>query len=103
MLGVRWNNSADQLAMDLKEIASTAALLNPTKRAIVSLVGRFYNPLGLLSPVVIQFKILLQEMCGMKMGPTTEWRIIAEVAPVGLQFTGEADVCNPPILLGWYH
>ena len=68
VLGVRWNNSADQLVMDLKEIASTAALLDPTKRAIVSLVGRFYDPLGLLSSIVIQFKIFLREMCGMKMG-----------------------------------
>ena len=65
---MQWNNSADQLVMDLEEIASTAALLDPTKRAIVSLVGRFYDPLGLLSSIVIQFKIFLQEMCGMKMG-----------------------------------
>ena len=60
VLGVRWNNSADQLVMDLEEIASTAALLDPSKRAIVSLVGRFYDQLGLLSPVVLQFKIFLQ-------------------------------------------
>ena len=68
VLGVRWNNSADQLVMDLEEIASAAAVLDPTNRAIVSLVGRFYDLLGLLSPIVIQFKVFLQEMCGMKMG-----------------------------------
>lgn len=67
VLGVRWNNSADQLVMDLEEIASAATVLEPTKRAIVSLVGRFYDPLGLLSPIVIQFKVFLQEMCAMKM------------------------------------
>ena len=43
-------------------IASTAAELEPTKRAIMSLVGKFYDPLGFLSPVVICFKVFLQEL-----------------------------------------
>ena len=38
------------------------AELEPTKRAIVSLVGKFYDPLGFLSPVVINFKVFLQEL-----------------------------------------
>ena len=53
MLRVRWNPATDQLVMDLEELASAATALEPTKRAIVSLVGRFYDPLGLLSPIVI--------------------------------------------------
>ena len=67
VLGVRWNNGTDELVMDFEEIASAAVVLEPTKRAIVSLVGRFYDPLALLSPIVIQFKVFLQEMCGLKM------------------------------------
>lgn len=67
VLGVRLNNATDQLVMDLEVIASTAAVLEPTKRAIVSLVGRFYDLLGLLSLIVIQYKVFLQEMCAMKM------------------------------------
>ena len=64
---MRWNNVTDQLVMDLEEIASAAVVLEPTKRAIVSLMGRFYDPPGLFSSIVIQFKLFLQEMCGMKM------------------------------------
>ena len=41
----------------------------PTNRNIISLVGRFYDPLGLLAPVVIQFKIFFQELCEAKL----EW------------------------------
>ena len=33
------------------------------KQNIVSIVGRFYNPLGFPSPIVIRFKILFQELC----------------------------------------
>ena len=66
VLGVRWNNLADQLVIDLDEISSNAAVLDPTKRAIVSLVGKFYGPLGFLTPIVIKFKVFLQELCGMK-------------------------------------
>lgn len=35
----------------------------PTKRKIVSLVGRFYDPLGLIQPVIVMFKIFIQELC----------------------------------------
>ena len=63
VLGIWWDITTDQLNMSLEDIASAASELEPTRRAIVSLVGRFYDPLGLLSPVVIQFKIFLQVMC----------------------------------------
>ena len=46
--------------MDLKEIAFAAAVLECTKRAIVSLVGRFYDPLGLLSLIIIRYKVFFQ-------------------------------------------
>ena len=63
---MRWNMSADQLLIGFEEIASAARALTPTKRSIVSLVGRFYDPIGYLAPVVIQFKIFLQELCRAK-------------------------------------
>ena len=52
VLGVRWSIATDQLVMSLEDIAALAVELEPTKRAIVSLVGRIYDPLGLLSPIV---------------------------------------------------
>ena len=48
VLGVCWNLSSDQLLVSLEEIVSDASSLQPpTKRAIVSLIGRIYDPLGL--------------------------------------------------------
>lgn len=49
--------------MSLEEIAAAAVNLGPTKRSIVSLVGKIYDPLGLLSPIVVRFKMFLQELC----------------------------------------
>ena len=67
ILGIRWNVSADHFVIDVSNIACLARELEPTKRHIVSVVGRFYDPLGFMSPVVIQFKILFQELCRSKL------------------------------------
>ena len=63
ILGVCWNVDDDQLRFGFTDIAHQARQLEPTKRNIVSIVGRFYDPLGFLSPIVIRFKILFQELC----------------------------------------
>ena len=59
MLGVRWNVSPDQIVVNLDEIVSTAQVLEPTKRNVVKI----------FAPVVIRFKIFLQELCEAKL----EW------------------------------
>ena len=35
---------------------------------IISVVGKIFDPLGFLSPVVIRFKIFFQELCEAKLG-----------------------------------
>ena len=62
VLGVCWDTTTDRLLINLEEIASIAKALTPTKRSIVSLAGRFYDPIGYLAPVVVQFKIFLREL-----------------------------------------
>ena len=52
----------------IDEIARLARSLEPTKRN-VSLVGKFDDPLGILAPVVVRFKMFLQTMCEAKL----EW------------------------------
>ena len=59
VLSIRWDVSSDQFVMSLEDIVSEATELVTMKRAIVSPVGKFYNPLGLLSQFVVQFKIFL--------------------------------------------
>ena len=53
----------DELILDFREIISAASMLEPTKRHIVSIVGKFYDPLGLVTPLIFRFKILVQDLC----------------------------------------
>ena len=66
VLGVPWNSESDQLIFDVTDLARLARDLHPTKRNLVSLIGKFYDPLGFLSPVIIRFKILFQKLCQCK-------------------------------------
>lgn len=66
ILGVRWEPNSDQLILDVAELAQLAGTLEPTKRNVVSTIGRFYDPLGFLSPLIIKFKVLFQKLCESK-------------------------------------
>ena len=47
-------NPADTVNLEL--------VVSLTKQSVVSAVSQFYDPLGILSPVIIMFKIFLQEL-----------------------------------------
>lgn len=68
VLGVQWNVALDQVVFSLDTLLEDCVVVNPTKRVVISLIGRIYDPLGFLSPVTIRFKILMQELCRSKLG-----------------------------------
>ena len=43
-LGVSWNVGHDNLIFDFREGATVADELHPTKRNVISVIGRFYGP-----------------------------------------------------------
>ena len=63
VLGVRWNVSTDCLDFSVQELAAVAEEVVPTKRKVMSIVGKFYDPLGFISPVVIKFKVFFKTLC----------------------------------------
>ena len=63
ILGLCWDTLSDCFVFDLSKLAEFAVHLEPTKRNVVSMVGRFYDPIGVLSPIVVSFKVLIQEIC----------------------------------------
>ena len=63
ILGVRWNPQTDCLVFSVSDIARAAEFMKPTKRNVVCVVGRFYDPIGFLAPVILRFKLLFQRLC----------------------------------------
>ena len=63
VLGIQWNPVEDMFILDLSQLCEQSIELEPTKRGVVGIVSRIYDPIGILSPVIIQFKIMFQELC----------------------------------------
>jgi hypothetical protein len=59
VLGMRWNATTDELMFAGKHIPYTDIC---TKREILQQTSRIYDPLGIIGPVTIRAKILLQEI-----------------------------------------
>ena len=68
ILGVAWDPMQDVLVFDLKEVARHIVSLQPTKRNVVGMTARFFDPLGVLSPVTVRFKMFFQTLCEEKIG-----------------------------------
>ena len=81
VLGINWDVFNDQLLFDIGDVAQQMKEARPTKRNAVSLVTRFYDPLGIISPITVRFKQLFQKLCEKKLdwdenltgGLLTEW------------------------------
>ena len=65
---MNWNVSSDQIVFSLDELAEQARRLEPIKRNVISLIGRFYDPLGFLAPIVVCYKVFMQSLCEAKIG-----------------------------------
>lgn len=64
ILGMRWEPQEDlfKYHLDVDSFAS----LKPTKRNMLSIASRLFDPLGLLCPIITKAKILLQELWRLK-------------------------------------
>ena len=63
VLGILWDNEADLLRFDLEEVLINMNTDVLSKRMILSTTAKFFDPLGLTSPVILQLKILFQDIC----------------------------------------
>jgi hypothetical protein len=57
-LGIYWDIHSDTFSFNISLKSST-----PTRRNVLSTVCSLYDPLGFVSPFILQAKILLQELC----------------------------------------
>ena len=61
VLGLYWNTTEDRICFKPKSLDSTSSSV-VTKRSILQDSSRVYDPLGILSPVTIRAKLLMQEL-----------------------------------------
>ncbi|XP_076661047.1 uncharacterized protein LOC143364788, partial [Halictus rubicundus] len=59
-LGVYWNPASDQITYILKQLSSEQPPI--TKRVLLSEIAQLFDPLGLLGPVIIKAKIIMQQL-----------------------------------------
>ena len=59
ILGVIWNKKGNYtVPFIFQEICDLAQQLKPTKQNILKMLSMFYNPTGILQPVIINLKII---------------------------------------------
>ena len=62
-LGLMWNSNDDQLCFDVKPTVDIV-----TKRSVLSAIFSVYDPLFILSPIIIPAKLFFQQICRLKLG-----------------------------------
>ena len=68
VLGINWDTN-DFLVYEFDDIIAVASKLEITKRNILRVSAMFSNTLGLICPIVLQFKLIFQSLCAEKV----EW------------------------------
>ena len=63
ILGICWNVVQDEFQFDLSELIECAETLPVTKRSVLKLSAKIFDPIGLLTPFTISMKILFQNLC----------------------------------------
>ncbi|CAK9830531.1 hypothetical protein ANTRET_LOCUS7686 [Anthophora retusa] len=59
-LGVYWNPANDQISYIFKQLSPEKSRI--TKRVLLSEIAQLFDPLGLLGPVIIKAKIIMQQL-----------------------------------------
>ena len=67
LLGLPWNKSADTISVVIPTEAAKT-----TKRGTLQKLAKIYDPLGLVSPITLQGKLIYREICLKKIGWDTE-------------------------------
>ena len=62
-MGVEWNVSKDEFIFTFSDIIETAESSPVTKRNILKISAMFFDPLGLICPLVLQIRLLFKEAC----------------------------------------
>ena len=63
VLGLNWNTLSDELFFDFSSLHAYAKSLSLSKRSVLKVTAKIFDPMGFLTPFTIGLKILFQELC----------------------------------------
>jgi len=63
LLGILWHPESDEFKFSLSDLQVYARSLPFSKRAVLRITAGIFDPLGFLSPFVINLKIMFQKLC----------------------------------------
>ena len=69
VLGLNWDTNNGFLVYEFADIIAVASKLEITKWNILCVSAMFYEPFGLICPIVFQFRLIFQSLCAEKL----EW------------------------------
>ena len=67
ILGILWDEQRDLIKFEFEEILKLAATLEPTKGNVLKFLAMFIDHLGVLQPIILNFKIIFQNICNLKL------------------------------------
>ena len=56
VLGIAWDRKSDSLKFDLRKVVEDVNFDHVTKRTVLSTTAKFYDPLGIISPIILPLK-----------------------------------------------
>ena len=62
MLGLTWCMENDTFVFKFNNLVTLAKHLKPAKRNILLISAMFYDPIGLISPIILQFKLIFHKL-----------------------------------------
>ena len=100
ILGVMWDHVTDTFQFDFTHLGSYVSSVPITKRSVLKLTAKIFDPLGFVSPFVIQLKILFQLLCQDKL----DWDIelSGELLKRWKTIISESNLLNKVQISKWY-
>ena len=62
VLGLTWNTETDTFIFNLENLVTKALEAPVTKRTILGMIAKIYDPLGLITPITSPLKVFLQKL-----------------------------------------
>ena len=114
ILGVRWDYKDDRLCLGVEELErQLEKQTTPTKRDVVAAAAKIFDPLGLMAPTTVLWKMLFQEVCkagtgwdeALRGSCLTEWKrltaAMGEKTQLTVQRCYNMDDSKEPQLIGF--